>query len=84
MGIFIALHPMEFILLRFARESSHVADFNTCNRLLTSLIKGYRYRKLCKTFSTMADTMILYLNFMSDLNLSCASDSELEFYCDLV
>ena len=40
-------------LIRFARASSHVADFNSCNKLLTQqLIKqGYRYHKLCKTFS---------------------------------
>ena len=40
-------------LIRFARASSHVADFNTCNKLLTQkLLKhGYRYHKLHKTFS---------------------------------
>ena len=32
-------------LIRFARASSHVADFNTCNKLLTRklLKQGYRY-----------------------------------------
>ena len=41
-------------LLRFARASSYVTDFNTRNKLLTQkLIKqGYWYHKLCKTFST--------------------------------
>ena len=36
----------------FARASSHVADFNTCNKLLTQklLKQGYRYHKLRKTF----------------------------------
>ena len=41
-------------LIRFARASSHVVDFNTHNKLLTQklLKQGYRYHKLCKTFST--------------------------------
>ena len=40
-------------LIRFARASSHVANFNTRNKLLTlKLLKqGYRYHKLRKTFS---------------------------------
>ena len=40
-------------LIRFARASSHVADFNTHNKLLTQklLKQGYRYHKLRKTFS---------------------------------
>ena len=40
-------------LIRFARASSYVADFNTHNKLLTHelLKQGYRYHKLCKTFS---------------------------------
>ena len=40
-------------LIRFARASSHVADFNTCNKLLTQklLKQGYRYHKLRKTYS---------------------------------
>ena len=40
-------------LIRFARASSYVADFNTRNKLLTQklLKQGYRYRKLRKTFS---------------------------------
>ena len=40
-------------LIRFARASSHVADFNTCNKLLTQklLKQGYGYHKLRKTFS---------------------------------
>ena len=39
--------------IRFARASSHVANFNTHNKFLTQkLIKqGYWYHKLCKTFS---------------------------------
>ena len=40
-------------LIRFARASSYVADFNTCNKLLTQklLKQDYLYHKLCKTFS---------------------------------
>ena len=40
-------------LIRFARVSSHVDDFNTRNRVLTAklLRQGYRYYKLRKAFS---------------------------------
>ena len=40
-------------LIRFARASSYVADFNTRNKLLTQklLKQGYQYHKLRKTFS---------------------------------
>ena len=40
-------------LIRFARMSSHVADFNTRYQILTAKLskQGYRYRKLRKTFS---------------------------------
>ena len=46
-------------LIRFARESSYVADFNTRNKLLTQklLKQGYRYHDLRKTF---------FLNFIDD------------------
>ena len=39
-------------LIRSARESSYVADFNTQNKLLTQklLKQGYLYHKLRKTF----------------------------------
>ena len=42
-------------LIRFARASSHVADFNTRNKLLSQKLpkKGYRYHKLCKPFSNI-------------------------------
>ena len=42
-----------FQLIRFARVSSHVADFNAHNKSLTAkfLQQGYRYHKLRKTFS---------------------------------
>ena len=40
-------------LIRFARTSSYITDFNTRNKLLTQklLKRGYRYHKLCKTFT---------------------------------
>ena len=40
-------------LIRFARVSSHVADFNARNKSLTAklLQQGYRYHELRKTFS---------------------------------
>ena len=39
-------------IIRFARASSHVADFNTRNKLLSQklLKQGYPYHKLHKTF----------------------------------
>ena len=40
-------------LIRFARVSCHVADFNARNKSLTAKLiqQGYRYLKLGKTFS---------------------------------
>ena len=64
-------------LICFAKASSHVADFNTCNKLLTQklLKQAYWYHKLRKNFSKFLDvTMIGYLNSKLDLNLSCAKD----------
>ena len=42
-----------FQLIRFVRESSHVDDFNTRDKvLIAKLLKsGYRYHKLRKAFS---------------------------------
>ena len=39
-------------LIRFARASSYITDFNTHNELLIQklLKQGYRYHKLCNTF----------------------------------
>ena len=64
-------------LIRFARASSYVADFNTRNKLLTQklLKQGYQYHKLRKSFSNFIDdTMIWFLNSKLDLNLSCTKD----------
>ena len=40
-------------LIRFARMSNHVDDFNTRNKVLTATLlrQGYRYHKLRKAFS---------------------------------
>ena len=40
-------------LIRFARASSNIGDFNTCNKLLAQklLKQDYQYHKLGKTFS---------------------------------
>ena len=48
-------------LIRFARASSYVADFNIRNKLLTQklLKKGFRYHKLGKKIQNFIDdTMI--------------------------
>ena len=40
-------------LIRFARASSHITDFNNRNKFFTAklLKQSYRYHKLCKAFS---------------------------------
>ena len=47
-------------LIRYATASSHVADFNTRNKLLTQklLKQGYRYPKIRKTFSKFIDDIM--------------------------
>ena len=64
-------------LIRFARASSHVTDFNTRNNLLTQnfIKQGYRYHELRKTFSKFyRRCAIQYRNSKLDLNLACAND----------
>ena len=75
-------------LIRFARASSYVADFNTLNKLLTQkLLKhGYRYHKLRKTFSKFYRR---YYDLISKFQVGLESLlhqglSEPNFYCDLV
>ena len=48
-------------LIRFARASSHVADFNTRNKLLTQklLIQGYRYINSARPFLNFIDDTML-------------------------
>ena len=75
-------------LIRFARASSFVADFNTRNKLLTQklLIQGYRYHKLRKTFSKFYRR---YYDLISKFQVGLKSLlrqglSEPDFYGDLV
>ena len=75
-------------LIRFARASSHVADFNTHNKLLTQklLKQSFRYHKLCKTFSKFYRQ---YYDLISKFQIGLKSLlhhglSEPEFYADLV
>ena len=75
-------------LIRSARASSHNADFNNRNKLLTKkrLNQGYRYHKLRKTFSKLYRR---YYDLISKYqvglkSLLCKGLSEPEFYGDLV
>ena len=75
-------------LIRFARASRHVADFNTRNKLLTQklLKQGYRYHKLRNTFSKCYRR---YYDLISKFQIRLKSllrhgHSEPEFYGDLV
>ena len=75
-------------LIRFARASSYVTDFNTRNKLLTQklLKQGYRYHKLRKTFSKFYRR---YYDLISKFQVGLKSLlrqglSEPDFYGDLV
>ena len=70
-------------LIRFARVSSHVDDFNTRNKVLTAklLRQGYRYHKLRKAFSKF-DIVSKYNVGLKTLLLQGLSEPE--FYGDLV
>ena len=64
-------------LIRFARASSYVADFNTRNKLLTQklLKQAIGIINFAKHFQNFIDdTMIWFLNSKLDLNLFCARD----------
>ena len=54
-GVFISQ------LIRFARASSYITDFNTCNKLLTQklLKQGYRFISLEKTFLKFIDNTMI-------------------------
>ena len=75
-------------LIRFARVSSHVVDFNAHNKSLTAklLQQGYRYHKLRKTFSKFYRRHYeLVSKFSVGLKtLLHQGLSEPEFYGDLV
>ena len=75
-------------LIRFARVSSHVDDFNTRNKVLTAkpLRQGYRYHKLRKAFSKFYRR---HFDIVSEYNVGLKTLllqglSEPEFYGDLV
>ena len=75
-------------LIRFARKSSYVTDFNTPNKLSTQklLQQGYRYHKLRKTFPKFYRR---YHDLISDFQVGRKSLLhqgllEPEFYGDLV
>ena len=75
-------------LIRFARASSYVTDFNTRNKFFTQklLKQGYRYHKLGKTFSKFYRR---YYNLISKFQVGLKSLlrqglSEPVFYGDLV
>ena len=77
-----------FQLIRFARASSYVADFNTRNKLLTQklLKQVYQYHKLRKTFSKFYRR---YYDLISKFQVGLKSLlrqglSEPDFYGDLV
>ena len=74
-------------LIRFAIASSHVADFNTRNKLLTQklLKQGYRYYKLRKTFSKFYPRYYeLISKFQVGLKSLLPQRLSMEFYGDLV
>ena len=75
-------------LIRFARVSSYIDDFNTRNKLLTQklLEEGYRYHNLRKTFSKFYRR---YYDLISKFQVGLKSLlrqglSEPDFYGDLV
>ena len=75
-------------LIRFARVSSHVDDFNTGNKVLTTklLRQGYRYHKIRKAFSKFYRR---HFDLISKCNVGLKTVLlqglyEPEFYGDLV
>ena len=75
-------------LIRFARVSSHVDDFNTRNKVFTAklLRQGYRYHKLRQAFSKIYRR---HFDIVSKYNVGLKTLllqglSEPEFYGDLV
>ena len=73
-------------LIRFARVSSHVDDFNTCNKVLTAklLRQGYKYHKLRKAFSKFYRRHLVSKYNVGLKTLLLLGLSEPEFYGDLV
>ena len=73
-------------LIRFARVSSHVDDFNTRNKVLTAKLLRYRYHQDRKAFSKFYrrhfDIVSKYNVGLKTLHLQGLSEPE--FYGDLV
>ena len=76
-------------LIRFARVSIHVVDFNARNKSLTAklLQQGYRYHKLRKTFSKFY--FLRHYELVSKFSVGLKTPlhqglSEPKFYGDLV
>ena len=75
-------------LIRFARVSGHVDDFNTRNKVLTAKLfrQGYRYHKIRKAFSKLYrrhfDILSKYNVGLKTLHLEGLSEPE--SYGDLV
>ena len=56
-------------LIRFARVSSHVDDFNTRNKVLTANLckQGYRYHDFVRRFQSLSAAFLTKcINIMSD------------------
>ena len=74
-------------LIRFARASSNLSDFNYCNKALTATLlrQGYRYFKLRKAFSKCycRHSALVEKYNVSLKTLKQQGVSELEFYGDL-
>ena len=85
---FYVYHSYISQLIRFARASSYVTDFNTRNKLLTQklLKQGYRSHKHSKTFSKFYRRYYdLISKFQVGLKILLRQGlSEPEFYGDLV
>ena len=76
-----------FQLIRFARASSHVTDFNNRNKFLTAklLKQGYRYHKLRKAFSKFNRSHFEVIEkYHVSLKLMQQGICNPEFYRDLV
>ena len=73
-------------LIRFARASSHVTDFNNRNKFLTTklLKQGYRYHKLRKAFSKFYGRQLIEKYHVSLKKLMQQGICIPEFYGDLV
>ena len=74
-------------LIRFARVSSHVDDFNTRNKVLTAklLRQGYRYHELRSVLKILSAAFVIVSKYNVGLKtLPLQGLSEPEFYGDLV